>query len=557
MEKKQTENKKQKTPILVHPVGLAMHVAKTKKMEHDHKKNVEYRENLEETRQKTADFVEQKTNGEIKSSSLLSDFNKIDQIRALKGQELSPIRAKIAKILNGKKLNDKTLTKEQKEQIAPLLTQSAVISRRYSVQELVSVSLAAVKLYDEQGKIKPDKKGAISGKSAAIIVGALGAAGVAGYAVMSGMLGGNGGKTSGKDAMEASDYAGSLVNSYNVQANANQSYAGNVDPTTPEFQAMIKSTDYQQNILNIQAAGQAQVNSLKTSTDQQILDTYKAIDLACQNSGYKEDSILASVNDVSRVLNTNGEPLESRVAFLVRCKEFYESKNMDGIYERFNGEFSRRLPQSVQDVYNDFGVTIDYTKDAEIRQYLSWNVSYQNGHYVFDEENLPEGVSKEFVEAYFPVYNQEGTNIGNLVADIQSSQDYKDYINLETNIRKNNEALDECFDKMDQQYVNQIKGYINNIDTLQANYDQQIAEIQENTNQQIATLQQTTLGLDTQTNALGSQADMVLGADYAPTGDKQDLIHSIIDSVSGALKGVKEGAEDAITTVVDEITRSF
>lgn len=549
-EKQQNKNEV-KMPKFVHPAQFAQYMYQRHSMKKQHDKMIDDINGIEQNRLNIADFASKMSGGQIKKGALMSEFDKIDEIYALRGEEVKPVEKEMRAIVRDSKLSDE----EKKEKLAPLSKQRSQIYNRYSVQALMATSMVAVDLYDKQKDIKPDKKGGLSAKGAAIIAVALAGAGVGAYFVMNqGGIGGGDGRTE----MEASDYASSMVASVQINLNGNNSYVPGADTSSPEFLDMINSVEYKNALNDILATKQAEVNALRESTNAQILAEYKALDSVNAASGFTEKGAIMEFHDFKRVAKGNGDPVETWIGFLTRYKNNVEQGNPQQKYDLANNNYLDRLPQSYKDLLTSNGLTPDFKNDDEIISYCG-NISVDTrGRYHFNEE-LPEGTTEDFYKEFYPYMQEHRSEISNIRADIvNNNANYRSYRDITNELEYVNRDIDNYCNQIDPSYAAQIREHIANIDNLQSSYETQVQQIQDSANLELTNLQASTLGLNSQSYAMSTD-DVVLtatNAQPAPT-DKTGILQSIIDSASDAVDAIKDGAKDVVATVIDEISRSF
>ncbi len=557
MERKEQEEK-QKTPILVHPVQFAMAEIKRQSLLHQFKNMRKDADKIQQKRKDIAEFAEKTSNGAVKAETLVSDFAKLDKIYSQGSNEAKSIQAKLKTVLGKKTLKEAQADEELSKEVTPLVNQLANIHRTNSAQALMATSMAAVKLYDQQGNITQNKKGGISAKGAAIIAVALAGVGVGVYVAT------QSGKNGGTTHYNSVDYAGSLVNNMLINVDGNSPYASNVDASSQEFLNLINSNDYKIAVIDIKNQGQAEIKSLQESINDQIVAEYQRIEELNTASGYREQSTFMGRNNFSRLVDSDYRPLESYVAYLTRYKNYLEAQEPEKMYEKFEADYYNQIPQNIKDLYSSYNIDLTMEKDQEILSWLGASVRTID-HYdintgeitktlVFDE-HVPDGTTLDFLKEYYNIPAEIRNNSYDIYGRLTVSEEYSDYINILADTKYANNGLERYYNSINPSYANQIRQCVENIDALQADYITKTAQIQQNTNLEIANLQQTSLGLDTNNQILGSSMDaMGLPINNVPqTGEKTGIIQNFVDSVLGGIND----AQDAIINVVDDITRNL
>lgn len=543
--------KNSKLFFLLHPAGYP-HFLKQWGQERNFQKSIDNIIAISKNRRNIAEFAEQVSGGKVESDQLLMDFAKIDDIYGLRSNARKPVDEKIMKLYGSKEF--KASSKEEKKKaLAPLMFEREAINNTYRAQAITATSMVAVDLYEQQGRIQPDKKGGLSVKGAAVIAVIVAGAGAGAYYFMkNGGIGGGDGRTE----MEASDYAASMVGSFQISLNGNQAYAPGVDTSSPEFVQMINSPEYQSAVRNILAANQAEVDALQQSVNSQIMDEYKAIEAINTASGYKDEGYASNFGDFERVENSNGDYLESHISFLTRYKNYLEAQDPDHKYELVNNTYKDRLAAGYKDIFAAHNMDVDYENDGKIIQSCYGISISSNGTYYFDR-GMAEGTDEDFYKDFYPYFQEHRSEITNIRTDISTNnENYQSYKGTTENLDTVNNAINNYYSKIDPSYADQIKTHIQNIDTLQADYATQAQDIQNNANLEVGNLQQTTLGISS-TSSLDQSINDVFASSMQPTGNKSSALQNFVDSAIDAAKAIKDGAQDAITTIVDEITRCF
>lgn len=519
-------------------------------------------DNLENTiqyRSGAANFVSNASASHASPQTIQEDWEKMDVFMAVAGEKSKPLKAQLAEIKNNKKLS-----KEEKEaQSKPIVDQ---IKEIYTMPQsfIASVCIEASSTYGPMVSGKPGKGGKLSGKKAAALAVALAGAGACGYFVYQNVLGGN-----GKTEMELADYAGSTVSNVTISLDGNNAYASGANTSSPEFLNMIQSSEYQKAVGEILKAKQAQADALKAQFEAQIMGKYQEIDRIASHSEFQEKGVEEQIGEIERIVDSHGKPLESLPAFAARARNFYEEKSIseDELNAWADNKYQQIMPSGLKSLYESFGVSIGWKKDQNIAGFaydmkkykilVSVNPDVYEESWTYPDRPLPEGTTIEFLKAYKEWTVESPGNSSSASAarlSIKNEEFYQNYLDGVENLQTCDTKMSFFTGAVDPTYANQVQQKMLEIDELQANYITQTQEIQNSANQELANLQATNLGLNS--NALGSNAGAEITSSYAPN-DKTDLLHAFVDRAVEAATAIKDGAMDAVTTIVDEISRSF
>ncbi len=307
------------------------------------------------------------------------------------------------------------------------------------------------------------------------------------------------------------------------------SYLDDVDTDSPEFVKILKDDDYIDRAKDIKRTGQQKLDDLSKSTNSRIWELLKQIDDLTAASGYKEDGILVSDNQIKRLLDSKGDPLESYPSFRIRCILHYESWEADTLYEKINEVYISKLPKGFTDVFSEYGIENDYEKDKSIVGYVCNNV--RTGEirdpetkewipYHEFEGNPPEGTTMEFIEALYSVFDGkmydgyghacEFIYDAESIEGVFTEEDIKEifgpnskgsfslgyvYDNLRSLADSSYYHLNNCLNEMPAEYSDKIRGCMDRIFEIFENYPEEVQKLEAEIQKQMAELQKEKLEL--------------------------------------------------------------
>lgn len=306
------------------------------------------------------------------------------------------------------------------------------------------------------------------------------------------------------------------------------SYLDDVDTDSPEFVKILKDDDYIDRAKDIKKAGQQKLDDLSKSTNSRIRELLKQIDDLTAASGYKENGILMSENQIERLMGSGGNPLESYPSFRIRCILHYEAWDTDDLYEKINEVYISKLPKDFTNVFREYGVENDYESDKSIVGYVCNNV--RTGEIRDPETNEwvpyhkyegdpPAGTTMEFIEALYSIFDGKMYDAyGDALAFIYDAEsiegvftekDIKEifgpnkkgdvslgyvYDNLNSLKNTNYYHLNDCLDKMPTEYSDKIRGCMDQIFEIFDNYPEEVQKLQAEIQNEMAELQKEKLG---------------------------------------------------------------